>query len=276
MFRLPAGAQRRASFRLQLFTASGARPVAIATQVPGADEGASLTNVAEACASAVWERFFATDAEPPIWIQQVIIDDRRHLTLVEFTADGAQRSVRRPRWRPLSSSDVETLVGRPVSLERGEGFVAVEPEPEPESEYGAALVALLPRPEPFRVDDCMSAGVAWWRRLGRQVVPRRGGRGCCWYHGGDWHVVSRVALRLTEKAHAAGVAFAGTVSYVMAQPDATALTGWEREALSSLLADTIRPDGRWPSGEGYNNGQHRAQAMIEAGVRWTLVEHTVG
>ena len=41
------------TFRLQLFTANGHRPVALATQT--ADEGTSLTNAAERCAARVWE-----------------------------------------------------------------------------------------------------------------------------------------------------------------------------------------------------------------------------
>ena len=47
---------------------------------------------------------------------------------------------------------------------------------------------------------------------------------------------------------------------------------WEREALYSLLTDTIRPHAPWPRREGYNNGQHRAQAMLDAGVRRALIE----
>jgi hypothetical protein len=51
MFQLPAGARWRLTFRLQLFTAPGARPVAVATQMTGAGDGASLTNAAEHCAA---------------------------------------------------------------------------------------------------------------------------------------------------------------------------------------------------------------------------------
>src|ERR1019366_3703538 len=47
---------RIGTFRLQLFTAAGARPVAIATQMAG--EGGSLTNRAETYAAEVWRRHF--------------------------------------------------------------------------------------------------------------------------------------------------------------------------------------------------------------------------
>ncbi len=48
----------RSSFRLQLFTAPGLRPVAVATQTVG--EGASLMNRAERFAEAIWQRHCPT------------------------------------------------------------------------------------------------------------------------------------------------------------------------------------------------------------------------
>jgi hypothetical protein len=38
------------------------------------------------------------------------------------------------------------------------------------------------------------------------------------------------------------------------------------------MLDTIRPDAPWPRREGYNNGQHRAQAVLDARVRRALIE----
>ena len=274
MFRLPSGARWRVTFRLQLFTASGARPVAVATQMTGAGDGASLTNAAEHCAAEVWRRYFPDAPQPPIWIQHMIMGERRHLRLVSFTPGAVEHTLRNPRWTSVTPADVDMLVGQTVDLERGDGFMPALPEPEPQPVYAAAMVALLPRPQPFREQGCMAAGVPWWRRLGRQLVPRRGGRDCCWYHGGDWHTVSRLAVRLAGQARAAGISFDDTAYYVRDHPDAQALTDWERDAFLSLFEDTIRPDARWPSSQGYNNGQHRAQALIDAGVRRTLTERT--
>jgi hypothetical protein len=48
--------------------------------------------------------------------------------------------------------------------------------------------------------------------------------------------------------------------------------GWEREAMRSLVVDPIRVDRPLPHRDGYINGQHRAQAMIDAGVRRALIE----
>ncbi|WP_055692570.1 hypothetical protein [Streptomyces prasinus] len=52
------------TFRLQLFTAPGARPVAVATQI-ASPEGMSLMNVVERFAGAVWERHCPDQA--PVW-----------------------------------------------------------------------------------------------------------------------------------------------------------------------------------------------------------------
>lgn len=277
MYRLPPQARWQATFRLQVFSAAGLRPVAIATQIPSAGEGNSLTNAAEACAEAVWQQHCPDYPEPPIWIAHMITDDEnglpnRDLQVVTFTADPAEHALHSPKWLPVSPADVAALVGQHVDLERGSGFTPPEVEPDPESTYKTQLVVALPRPTPFREDGCMAAGVPWWRRLGRQLVPRRGGRDCCWYHGGDWQTVTRLAIRLTGQAKADGLTFDDTAAYVFDHPVAQHLSQWEREALYSLLTDTIRPHAPWPRREGYNNGQHRAQAMLDAGVRRVLIE----
>ncbi|MGW2778321.1 hypothetical protein ACWC4C_38505 [Streptomyces olivaceoviridis] len=50
-------------------------------------------------------------------------------------------------------------------------------------------------------------------------------------------------------------------------------TGWETQVLATLFngANAIQPS----RGTGYINGQHGAQAMLEAGVRRTVVLHHV-
>ncbi len=272
MYRLPPEAGYQVTFRLQLFTAAGLRPVAVATQMPLAGEGTSLTNAAETCAAVVWQQHFPDDQEPPIWIAHMIMEGRRDLQAVTFAVDRAAGTLHDPGWRSVSSADVDALVGQPVDLERGSGFVAPEPELEPESVYVAMPVVLLPRPRPFRKAGCMATGVPWWRRLGRQLFPRRGGRRCWRYHGGDWHVVSRVAVRLAEQARAAGVSFEDTTWFVLGHPDAESLGTWEREALYSLLTDTTRPYAPWPFRRGTttaSTARRRSSMLACAGPLWS-------
>ncbi|WP_124774543.1 hypothetical protein [Micromonospora inaquosa] len=270
MYRLPPGARYRATFRLQLFTAPQQRPVAVATQLMG--EGTSLINAAEACASSVWQQYFPDDAEPPIWIQRFLPESGSpSIAAVSFTVDAEARRLSHPAWRSVRDEDVDALVGQHVDRERGAGFIPPEPELEERPErYAPAWVALFPKPAPFRQSACMSAGTPLWRRLARQFVPYRGARGCCWYHGGDWHTVSSVAMRLVRQAQSAGVPHDEIPHHVDQQTATFPLSDWEREALLSLLIDTVRPYR--PFQGGYNNGQHRAQAMLDAGVRRTLVE----
>ncbi|MBR7830724.1 hypothetical protein KDK95_30760 [Actinospica sp. MGRD01-02] len=100
------------TFRLQLFTATGARPVAIAAQryTEKVSEGASLTSAAEIYVPAVWQRHFPDDSEPPIRIQLQLVDEAWSVdddpnplgdgfAAVTFTID-AERPyrLRAPKW----------------------------------------------------------------------------------------------------------------------------------------------------------------------------------
>lgn len=56
------------TFLLQMFTAAGARSVAVATQSPG--RGWGLMNGVERYASAVWERHCPDEVVPPVWVER--------------------------------------------------------------------------------------------------------------------------------------------------------------------------------------------------------------
>lgn len=103
----------------------------------------------------------------------------------------------------------------------------------------------------------------WWRRWTRQVLPRHSARSCCWYHGGDWHTVNAMALEVLRWAHAQGVDPEGMEGFATAHAAAAGAMRWETEALATLfnIANAIQPDEEVR----YINGQHRSQAMLEAG-----------
>jgi hypothetical protein len=63
---------RMGTFRLQLFAAPGARPVAVATQTWG--ECGSLINRAEKYATAVWRRCFLQEPVEPVWMELQLLD----------------------------------------------------------------------------------------------------------------------------------------------------------------------------------------------------------
>ncbi|MFI0169502.1 hypothetical protein [Streptomyces sp. NPDC017095] len=261
-----------ATFRLQLFTADGARPVAVAAQIAGA-EGMSLMNGVERFAGAVWERHCPAEDQPPVWVERQLWPDRpRQATRFRRVVfAGAERyRPRSPKWSAITHDQLQGLVGAPVAADRGAGYVPRPAEPEPLLVFEEFAVACLARPAPFREPGCMPAGVRWWRRGLRQVVPRRGGaRTCCWYHGGDWHRVTAMALQVLQSSRAQSVSPGGMEEFATAHAAEAGATRWETEALATLfsIADAIQPS----SGTGYINGQHRSQAMLEAGVRRTVV-----
>lgn len=93
------------------------------------------------------------------------------------------------------------------------------------------------------------------------------GRTCCWYHGGDWHYVSGVAVDLLEQARRRGVTEDDLVHDVLQHAADLELDTWQSDALQSLFLAPIEVDSLWV------NGQHRGQAMLDAGVRETVMSH---
>ncbi|MER6399319.1 hypothetical protein ABT263_25225 [Kitasatospora sp. NPDC001603] len=260
MFR-PRADRPETSFRLQLFTAHGHRPVAVATAT--LYEGASLTNACEDYVEAVWERLCPDEALPPLWVQRQLYDDETRWGTAEFELVTFERAepyrVGAPRWRTITPSQLAELVGTPVAEDRGEGYVPRELPPVPELRFRVMNVADLGIPHPFRV-QCMTTGTP---------RPGRGGRSCCWYHRGDWQAANELAFTILAEATTAGVTVKGMAKFAHQRAVAAGVDDWQRSAVDSLLrmGVAIVPDG---SG-GFINGQHRTRAMLDAGVLRTIV-----
>lgn len=273
---------RRGSCRLQLFTAAGLRPVAVATWVRG--DGCSLTNCAEQFATEAWRRHCPQDAEPPIWIERQTLgsdpNDETWQKVVIFTVAG-RFELSSPKWYGISNEELTKLVGNKVDPSRGEGFRPL-PEPVFRVQYRTRWVATLPNPRPLNDPDCMTEpGPNLVRRLGQQLVPRRTPSDCCWYHEGDWAKVSRTAIRLVREAVANDVPEDEIYEVVQDRAETEGVNGWDLAALDSLVNPYAgifvarRPfhaeHGRTRTHSFYVNGRHRVQAMLGAGVRRTLV-----
>ncbi|GAA3840701.1 hypothetical protein GCM10022226_74000 [Sphaerisporangium flaviroseum] len=260
-----------ATFRLQLFTAPGAQPVAVVTQEE--DEGQSLSNAAEQYAAEVWRRHCAESAQPPIWIEHQLLPDKQweQMLVVVFTTTGPFQ-LKEPDWKAITELQVAELVGAPVDPGRGEGYRPRPPKPKPQKFYRVRWVAAFPGPKPYRA-ECMP-DLTGWQRLARQLRPRPPARQCCWYHGGDWRRVCSTAIRLVRRAERAGVPYEDIRQAVLDDARTEGMSEWELDALNTLLADPIvlGHTGRWPAfaHASYANGQHRSQAMLEAGVRRTI------
>ncbi|MEV6503400.1 hypothetical protein [Streptomyces prunicolor] len=262
----------RTSFRLQLFTAPGQRAVVVVTQ--DLDEAPSLTNTAESCAEAVWRQHCPDQGLPPVWIERQFpgaFDGEPEFRLVTF-GETEPYQVHDPHWDAISAEQVVHLVGGPVAEDRGEGYVPPEPEVMPEEWFEAVGLWRLAQPSPFR-KKCLSGGRPWWLRWVRLAFPRHDERSCCWYHSGDWHRVNCLALDALSRARHEGVTAKDMARYADKYAVAAGASDWEREALFSVFrrSDALQPSGSRYLSRGYINGQHRVQAMLDAGVRRTVV-----
>jgi hypothetical protein len=270
-------------FRLQLFTAPGRRPVAVAIQTY--DEGGSLTNRVEAYVEDVWRTHCPDEKRPPIWVQRFTDDgpgsedagapedteeedlEDTGFQMVTFH-DGAP--LRPAGWHPLSDADLERLVGRPVDRDRGTGYVpAPLPAPVERVEYWFVAVSELPEPRPFR-ERCMrpaesahDRAVLAWRRVS-------GGR-CCWYHRQDWTAASEQAIRIVEQARADGMSDDDIAAHRSELATACGVDTALRGAVYSLLQPATAITASLGPAGSYTNGQHRARAMKDAGVERTVV-----
>ncbi|MEU0820340.1 hypothetical protein [Streptomyces mirabilis] len=262
----------RASFRLQLFTAPGQRAVAVATQA--GDESPSLTNVAESCVSALWRQHCPGQELPPVWIERQLpgaFGQEPDFRLVTF-GDTGPYQVGEPRWCTISKEQIVHLVGGRVAEDRGAGYVPPEPEVEPELRFEVIGLWRLARSRPFR-EECMSGGTPWWLHWTNRVFQRHGGRACCWYHSGDWHRVNDMALAALSRARHEGVKAEDMAQYAGEYAAAAGASEWERTVLWTLYCphDAIQPSGDGYISNGFINGQHRVQAMRDAGVRRTVL-----
>ncbi|MEV6533692.1 hypothetical protein AB0M86_29540 [Streptomyces sp. NPDC051639] len=261
----------RTSFRLQLFTAPGLRAVAVATQA--GDESPSLTNVTELCAASVWEQHCPGQELPPVWIEKQFpgaFDREPDFQLVTF-GESERYQVHEPAWCTISTEQIVHLVGGPVAEDRGSGYVPREVEAEPELRFEAIELSRLAQSRPFR-EECLSgsSGAAPRPRSSKDLpLPRS----CCWYHAGDWHRVSDMALTALSRARDEGVKPEDMAGYAVGHAAAAGASEWEREALYSLYCppSAIQPAGDEPVSEAFINGQHRVQAMRDAGVSQTVV-----
>lgn len=103
-----------------------------------------------------------------------------------------------------------------------------------------------------------------------RLLSRLVGRRCCWYHSGDWRIVSEAAVQLLRDAQRAGLSEAGEVrDWIDWKQAGRGLSKWGQFALYSLFDDPITPPDE-PDGF-YGNGRHRARAIRDSGAVETVV-----
>jgi hypothetical protein len=256
--------------RLQVFAGEGGRSVVVATQALPPPTGASLSNGAEAFAESAWKTHLPDDDAPPTWIEHYVADPafgQDHWMQVTFSIDSSGR-LSDPRWGKSSLAEVASMVDTEVDPGRGDQYQAPAPEEPRSLKFRFVAIRKLPDPTPFRAPDCMPSTHGWLQRLWRQVFPVHTTRQCCWYHGGDWHQVTRLLVEETRRSAPDGLLLDGdereaVIRGIEARTDEDS---WLCRAALSVLLDPMGANAG-----GWVNGQHRGQAMIDAGVRQTLL-----
>lgn len=292
MFAVDVGFLTPSTFRLQLFTGTGLRPVAVITQAR--DEGMSLTNGAERYVEAVWSACCPTEPEPPIWITRELqlVNDLseehsggrpddgvagggrwevdRGFRVIGFAVTGPHSVASPPKWGPgLTDEEVTRLVGgAAVDLDRGSGWIPRAPAPDLSSRFTTMLALRLPRPD-LADDDlpCMRTPAGTADRL-RWQLHARSAQTCCWYHRGNWRPAAHSARTILRSARRAGIAPDEVAVFGLGEVNSLGLEGWQRQAVRSLFLEPIQPSPEI----GYIGGRHRALAALHAGVHLMPVE----
>lgn len=143
--------------------------------------------------------------------------------------------------------------------------------------YRVRWALFLPRLE-LADPPCMTTRLTWWRRLARQLTPRRSParRGCCDFHAIDMRAVGGAAIRYLRQAQrqaAAGEDLGAIADHAL---DLAAADGWDQQAqemIHSLYFDPIdigvgSGDPWWQ--RMYFGGRHRTYAQLEAGAHRVL------
>lgn len=138
--------------------------------------------------------------------------------------------------------------------------------------YFVVPVVRLPVPTEMDSPVCMTRSRAWLRRYGRQLFPTHTVTRCCWHHQGDWHVVAENAVRLVRRAQGEGYEGERIGERAVDVAVDEGIAGWYLDALTSLVAAGMAIQVHCSTGEReYIDGRHRAAAMLDAGVRETVV-----
>jgi hypothetical protein len=141
-----------------------------------------------------------------------------------------------------------------------------------------AWVMFLPRIDPpfsgdqrWR-DGCMLSALTLPQRMMRQIFPRRSVRDCCYYHGQDFHAIAAVVNAAYRQGHRRGLDSEEAAEF--ASGLLAGLSGDERRTAQLLLSEECGIHIWRPLGERhwtYQDGRHRARALLDAGVRRILV-----
>jgi len=127
-------------------------------------------------------------------------------------------------------------------------------------------------------DGCMMPPLSWRQRVLRQVFPRRGVRDYCHYHRQDFRAIAATVNAVHRQLRRSGLDGEDADELRFRLLEEAGLSEDERSTAMLLLDEDCgihiwRPPGQrrcWT----YQEGRHRARALMDAGVRRVLVTVT--
>lgn len=131
-------------------------------------------------------------------------------------------------------------------------------------------VAKLPQPRELEDPPCMlRRRLRTPHRVIRQLSPRPSPAGCCAYHDQDWSKASETAIRLIRVAWSEGLTGDEAAEKVIQLAELEGLSDKDLKA-AGCLVQTSDPLMLGDEGHIYG-GRHRIQAMIDQGVKRTIL-----
>jgi len=120
----------------------------------------------------------------------------------------------------------------------------------------------------------MMPPITWRQRLIRQVFPRRGLRECCHYHRQDLHAIAATVIVAYRQVNRSAMSDDEADELIFRVLQDSGLTKTEQMTARLLLSEDCGIQiYRWPGERRwtYQNGRHRARALMDAGVRRIVV-----
>lgn len=175
----------------------------------------------------------------------------------------------------LAVARVTNIAGPDHALQQAVAHRLLNPPPNSKEgvDYRVVWVAQLPNPHHLSKAPCLRV-LTRTQRWTRQLRPVRGPRSCCRYHGGDWHQASQVARHVLHRARRGTNSTEECYKCAKELLEGSEYSVWVRKAALSLLdpADGIIVGRLGGHDEPFLvGGQHRTQALVDAGVRRTVV-----
>jgi hypothetical protein len=123
----------------------------------------------------------------------------------------------------------------------------------------------------------MMPPLTWLQRTLRQISPRRDVRDCCYHHRQDLHAIAATVNAVHKQLRRSGLDGEDADDLRFRLLEEAGLREDQRSTAMLLLTEDCgiqiwRPPGqrRWT----YQDGRHRARALMDAGVRRILVTVT--